>query len=171
MFKLLGCMFLTMLQHLDREGLLSPTSPIANLGLLMGLYMQLFESVNNDYGLLEEDTHNSEVIRGSVMLKGTILSYSRKSNVEIRGADVLEDLIRELDEVDNLDIPEGDDPWDWKGQVEQYSGEVEGELGGDQWDITTWKPKERKDAAFDRKDPLNRAMIDHIKSGALMQLA
>ena len=80
---------------------------------------------------------------------------------------MLEDLNKELDEMDDLEVPEGDEPRGWESELEQY----ESELGGDRWDITTWKPKERKDAVFNGKDPLSRTMINHIKSSTLMQLA
>lgn len=171
MARLVGCMFLTMLHDLEKSDVLSPTSAAANLGVVMGLYMQLFEKLSTDFGLLEEDPEGDGPLGGSLMLSGSIRLYAKKHGVEIGGADVLEDVINELDELDDLEIPEGDDPWSWDMEYRAYRDVSSEEMGGDHWDITTWKPKERKDAAFDGKDPLNRAMINHIKSGALMQMA
>lgn len=110
MFQLLGCMLLMMLDHVEPGDLLSPTGPVTNFGLVMGLYTQFFERAHSDYGLLEEDMDDKEVIGGFLMLNDTILSYARKHNVEIRGADVLKHIIDGPDEIDGLEIPGVDDP-------------------------------------------------------------
>lgn len=121
--------------------------------------MQFFESVHSDFGLFEDDLHNDEAIRGSVMLKGAIIAYADRYCTEIRCADELKDII-EQPELDYCDIPkenreEGDDPWDWEERLEQYEFEHKlmgrGDLGGDRRDITSWQPKEGREAAFNKK--------------------
>lgn len=43
-------------------------------------------------------------------------------------------------------------------------------IGGDRYDISTWRPVERREANFDRKDPFTRTMINAVKQGRVMYL-
>lgn len=161
-------MFLTMLHQLEKERLLGPDSEVANVGMVMGLYIQFLYSMEHDYGLLEPRTSDDgSETGGSTALGGGILAYTKKHGIEIKGVEMLEDLIPEMDE--NVEIPEGDDPWGWGRAYMEYT--KESGMGGDEWDVTTWKPKERKEATFDGKDPMTRAMIREIRAGAIIQPA
>lgn len=165
---LVATMFLTMLHQLENERLLAPDSEVANIGMVMGLYIEFLYNMKHDYGLLEPGTpEDGSQTGGSASLGGGISAYAKKHGIEIKGAEVLDDLVPEVDE--NAEVPEGDDPWGWGERYEEYAKELG--MGGDEWDITTWKPKERKEAAFDGKDPMSREMIREVRAGAIMQPA
>ena len=165
MGRLLGCMFLTMLHKLEREGQLSPDSEAKNLGLIMGLNMQLFAKLFESYGLLE--------MLDDLKLNGSILAYSNKHNVVIKGGKGIEDAVKEVADLSEAcEIPEGKDPWGWEDEYKRYvDGSPDQIIGGDRWDITTWTPERRKKFVFDRKnpeDPLDSATIEAIEDGHAM---
>lgn len=165
---LVATMFLTILHQLEKERLFGPDSEVANVGMVMGLYIQFLSSMEHDHCLLEQETSEDGSRTGaSAALGGGILAYAKKHGIEIKGSEVLVDLIPEMDE--DVEILGGVDPWGFGEKYDEYARELG--MGGDEWDITTWKPKERKEAAFDGKDPMTRVMIREIKNGAIMQPA
>lgn len=160
-------MFLTMLNQLEKERLLGPDSEVANIGMVMGLYIQFLYNMEHDHYLLEPKAgEDGSRTGGSSPLGDGILAYAKKHGVEIKGAEVLVDLISEMAEVE---VPERENPWGWGEKYKEYAKDLG--MAGDEWDITTWKPKERKEAAFDGKDPMTRQMIREIRNGAIMQPA
>ncbi|MBE3041458.1 hypothetical protein IMZ48_02525 [Candidatus Bathyarchaeota archaeon] len=185
MGRLLGCMFLTMLHKLERETQLSPDSDAKNLGLIMGLNMQLFVKLNESYGLLQklDDLTDEErpdtKVGGFLKLNGSILVYATKHNVVIKGDKGIEDAVKQVADLSDAakaesEIPGGDDPWGWEDEYKRYvDGSPDQIIGGDRWDITTWTPERRRKFVFDTKDPedpLDSATIEAIEDGHAMQM-
>lgn len=161
-------MFLTMLDQLEGQGLLSATSEVANLDLIMGLFVQLMHEYDKDYGLLDVDKPISpKADAAASKFIPLVRAYSKKHDITLKGSDTVADL---ASKGDDAEIPEGCTGWDFWTAYKKYEKDC-GKLGGDSLDITTWKPKDRRDASFDGKDPLSRAMLKDIKEGMVMQLA
>lgn len=161
----LGIMFLTMLSTLEREGLMKPDSEVKSLGVVMASFIRLIAAdIGPDFG-----------INGDGLDK-KLLAYAKKQNIELKG---LSDLESELEapkaEAETIVIPAADanngDPWAWQKALAAYKKGYGPTIGGDKLDITTWTSAERKKASFDKKDPLNKKMIDAIKEGLIMQPA
>jgi hypothetical protein len=151
-----------MLATLDREGLLKADSEVKSLGVVMGAFIRLI--VNGiRFG-----------IQGGGLDK-RVLAYAKKHNIELKGlSDIENKLEKPKAEADMLELPASDakegDPWGWKQALAQYK-KKHGRpgIGGDHLDITTWTSAERKKASFDKKDPMNKKMINAIKEGLIMQ--
>lgn len=156
-------MILSMLATLERNGLLKPDSEVKNLGQIMALYIRYVADVFPDVSIETEDLYT------------LILAYATKHNIELPGLDKMqadrEDLQEEADKItlpgpmDNLC-----DTWGWGKTLKEYK-KMHGPIGGDQLDLTTWTSAERKKHSFDKKDPLDKKMIDALKQGLVMQLA
>jgi hypothetical protein len=155
-----------MLATLDREGLLKADSEVKSLGMVMAAFIRLIvNGIGPDFD-----------IQGGGLDK-KVLAYAKKHNIELKGLlDIENKLEKPKAEADMLELPASDakegDPWNWKQALAQYKKKHGGpDIGGDHLDITTWTSAERKKASFDKKDPMNKKMIDAIKQGLIMQPA
>lgn len=163
--NIIGLMFCTMLATLDREGLLKADSEVKSLGVVMAAFIRLIVGIGPDFG-----------IQGGGLDK-RVLAYAKKHNIELKGLFDIESKLEEPKaEADMLELPASDakegDPWVWKQALAQYKKKYgRPGIGGDHLDITTWTSAERKKASFDKKDPMNKKMIDAIKKGLIMQPA
>ncbi|KAJ5144825.1 hypothetical protein N7448_002217 [Penicillium atrosanguineum] len=160
-----GVMFAIMLAMLDREGLLKPDSEVKSLGVVMAGFVRFIaHTIGPDFGIRAND------------LDKTVLAYAKKYNIELKGLFGIEKELETAEaEAEKLELPASDDkngdPWNWKTTLAQYQKDYGPKIGGDKLDITTWTPAERRKAAFDKKDPFSRKMIDAIKDGMIMQPA
>lgn len=163
--NVVGTMFTTMLAMLDREGLMKPDSEVKSLGVVMGAFTRyVVDVVGPDFHIQAGD------------LDKKVLAYAKKYNIELKGLSDIEDKLKDSrEEAEKLELPSSDDkdgdPWDWKKDLAQYKKDYGPKFGGDALDISTWTPAERKQAAFDKKDPFTRKMISAIKDGMIMQRA
>jgi len=164
--SMVGSMFATMLAMLDREGLLKPDSEVKSLGAVMAAFARLITEIGPDFG----------IEAGGLVAK--VLAYAKKHNIELRALSDIEDRDRfrkYMEEADKLELPASDaksrDPWGWRKASTLYKKLYGPKIGGDKLDISTWTSAERKKAAFDKKDPFNKKMIDAIKDGMIMQPA
>ncbi|CAI7658626.1 unnamed protein product [Penicillium glandicola] len=151
-------MFLTMLATLERNDLFKPDSEVKNIGAIIGLFIRFIVDLE-PYNIIWDD-HDSK-----------IKTYATKYDVTIHG------LNRECYEKaagETVELPEAtaddNDPWGWRKVLAELKKNSNGTLGGDSKDITSWTPAERKKAAFNKKDPIPRSAMTHIKNGDIMEL-
>ena len=160
----IGVMFTTMLAMLDREGLLKPDSEVKSLGVVMAGFIRFVaEVIGPDFGIYANG------------LDKTVLAYAKKHNIDLKLFGIDQTLENAEVDAEKLELPASEckngDPWGWKRTLAQYKKNYGPKIGGDKLDITTWTPAERRKAAFDKKDPLTKKMIDAIKDGMIMQPA
>lgn len=153
-------MFLTMLARLEREGLLAENSEVKDLGTIMAIYIRLAPTFH-DIGLCEDD--NFESIIGA---------YATKFGITLRSPSDIKDLLGDLDKSVTLPKPDKakDDPWGWTKTLSAFKKD-HGKIGGDKLDITSWTSAERRNASFNKRDPLGKEEMKALKAGAVMQLA
>lgn len=156
-------MFLTMLATLERNELLKPDSEVKNLGQIMALYIRYVADIMPGFSVESDD------------LETHILAYATKHDIELQGlSDMNSDRDEMQAEADKVKTPDPtakkDDPWGWEKSFKDYKKDF-GPIGGDNLDLTTWSSAERKKHSFDKKDPLDRQMINALKEGLVMQLA
>jgi len=180
---------MSMLAQLSRANLLSPDSELKSLGWVMALFMDMAHAARN-YGLLEDP---AEEALGPAKAGKTwqpqyfeqqILAYAQKHKIVLVGPAKIETLVADTD--GDVDLPDeaADDPFGYSRELKEYidmNGKVDfvmngkpltaPRIGGDDLDITTWTPAERKKASYNNKDPLGRKEIEAIKKGMVMQLA
>lgn len=161
---MIGVMFTTMLAMLDREGLLKPDSEVKSLSVVMaGFICFIAEVIGPNFGIYANG------------LDKTVLAYAKKYNFDLKSFGINQTLEDAEADAEELELPASDDkngdPWGWKTTLAQYKKNYGPKIGGDKLDITTWTPAERRKAAFDKKDPLDKKMIDAIKAGMIMQPA
>ncbi|KAK4443500.1 hypothetical protein QBC34DRAFT_361957 [Podospora aff. communis PSN243] len=183
---LIGRLFLSMLARLEREKLLSKDSEVQNLGLIMGLFMGIeqnmgFELEAEDEPLLPKTSRKKW---NPAEFAHYIVAYARKHDIQLRGPRGLEELVAEVPE--DVEPPANTgktDPFGFEVALRECTQQNAGVLdflskrkkkgtsliGGDGLDITTWTPAERKQFAFDGKDPLTKSMLDHPKAGDVLQ--
>ena len=165
-------MFLSMLANFERLGFLHPNSEVKNLGIMMGLYLELAEAGN--YGNGKAPLSYDETDIGEV-----ILAYANKYNIVLKTPKDNSALIAKLQtKAAEVKLPLSDaehtDPWNWAGDLKDYSETYSPEfssIGGDKCDITTWMPSERKNASLNGKDPIPRSTFNKLKEGLVMALA
>ena len=109
---------------------------------------------------------------------GNVLAYAKKHGIQLRGPSGIGQLVEDLeDEQDEFNKPAaGQDPWKWAAGLKQYEKDYAGAypgkkraIGGDNLDITTWSPAERKESSFDGKDCFSKKEIDQFKEGLILQ--
>jgi hypothetical protein len=156
-------MILHMLATLEKEEPLKPDSEVKNLASVMALYTLLSSKKGSPLFL--------EVLESDSFAE-TILAYATKHNIVLQSPVDIQEIISTLqpgaDKVELAD-PASRDPWGWGVKLKVYKKEQE-TIGGDSFDISTYTPAERRDAAFDNKDPFTRTMIKNIKEGKVMWL-
>ncbi|KAJ5107688.1 hypothetical protein N7456_004363 [Penicillium angulare] len=168
--KMLRTMFLTMLATLEQEGLLGPDSEVKNLATIMALYFALGRPGQGGMDPLAYDDTDLGV---------QVLAYAKKYKIILHSPTDIQDLIEELEpEAENTTLPAPDennnDPWKWSAELSEHKRRYApdgGNIGGDQFDFTTWTSADRKAGSYDGKDPLTRTMITKIKEGLVMQPA
>lgn len=151
-------MFLAMLATLERDGLLKADSEVKNIGAVMGTFIRFVVDVEA-YGINWKQ-HEFK-----------IKAYATKHDIQIHG--INDPSYAESSE--EVKVPEAtagaNDPWGWKRALAKLKKEKGEPLGGDSQDITSWTSAERKNSAFDKKDPIPRSAMKHIKEGQIMALA
>ncbi|CDM26750.1 hypothetical protein DTO013E5_7047 [Penicillium roqueforti] len=157
-FIAFGTMFLTMLATLERNGLFKPDSEVKNIGAMIGLFIR-FSVDFKEYGIDQGD-HGAK-----------IEAYAAKHDVTIHG---LNHPRYEKSSDETVELPEAtanaNDPWGWAKVLAKLKKANDGHLGGDSKDITSWTPAERKKVSFDKKDPITRSDMAHIKNGGIMEM-
>ncbi|KAM0664944.1 hypothetical protein ACQRIU_006097 [Beauveria bassiana] len=193
-YSLIGRMFLDMLARLDIESRtvrnegIRVSDVVLNLGTIMALYIKLAQEAR-EYSVLSE-YEEDEKLAGGVIYKPPlfddyVLAYAKKFEVTLRGPKGLGKLLDNCRQVDLPEVtPESEDPWNFFKTLHVYENqyyrmppfgsfydktEYRG-IGGDRYDISTWRPVERREANFDRKDPFTRTMINAVKQGRVMHL-
>ncbi|RVD80935.1 uncharacterized protein DFL_008819 [Arthrobotrys flagrans] len=180
-------LFMSMLARLERENLLGPDSRIKNLGTIMGLWM-LAAKVFRGYDFLEADDEEEPL--GPKKDKknwlpssfdNLILAYARKYNITLSGPSKIANLIEECEEdtpTEDVDLPVPEsnngpkaDPFGFASNLKMYkSDHGSPKIGGDRFDITTFSSAERRDAAFDGRDPLNKSERARLKQGMVLMV-
>ncbi|KGO70923.1 hypothetical protein PITC_066040 [Penicillium italicum] len=152
-------MFLSMLATLERNDLFKSDSEVKNIGAMIGLFIRFIVDFQ-EYGI-DWDSHGAK-----------IKAYAAKHNITIHG---LNHPRYEKSIGETVELPEAtansNDPWGWEKLLAELKKNNGGRLGGDSKDITSWTPAERKKAAFDKKDPISRSAITHIKNGRIMEIS
>ncbi|KAM3442414.1 hypothetical protein MY4824_001008 [Beauveria thailandica] len=186
-YSLIGRMFLHMLAILELEGR-SVRDAVLNLGTIMALYIKLAQDSRQN-NLLCEDEEDEELAGGVIYspprFDDYVLAYANKFDVTLCGPKGLDKLIDECDQVDLPEVTlENNDPWNFFETLHDYelgnyrapprgvifSGPEEYRgIGGDHYDISSWRPVERREASFDKKDPFSRSMINAVKQGLVIQ--
>lgn len=162
--ELIKTLFLSMLATLERNDLLKPDSEIKNLGHIMALYIRYMVDALTDFSLDPTD------------IEAHIFAYATKNNIDLvpdlEGSNADHEKLQE--DAQKITLPEPtakkDDPWNWAKCLGEYKKNY-GPIGGDKLDITTWSSAERKKHAYDKKDPLDKQMVDALKQGLVMSLA
>lgn len=74
-----------------------------------------------------------------------VLAYANKFAITLYGLYNIDMLVAELDTDAKLPAA-GEDPWSWNDALKAYSKDyaVNGKIGGDSLDITTWSSADRK---------------------------
>lgn len=152
MFTAFATMFLAMLATLERNDLFKSDSEVKNIGAIMGLFIRFMidvEDYDGQYAGIE--------------------AYAAKHDITIHG---LNHPSYAKPSGETVELPEAtansNDPWGWKKTLAKLKKNNGGRIGGDSKDITSWAPAERKKVAFDKKDPLSRSIITHIKNGRII---
>ncbi|KAF3257059.1 hypothetical protein TWF192_001341 [Orbilia oligospora] len=166
-------LFVSTLALLERNNLLGPDSRIKNLGTIMGLWM-FAKTVFNDRGCVEAYDEEPEESLGPKKDKkkwvpssfdSLILAYARKYNITLSGPRRIDSLIEDCEEeiaTEDVDLPVPEsnnlpksDPFSFASNLKKYKSDRGTlKIGGDKFDITTFKSAERRGAAFDGRDPL-----------------
>lgn len=181
--RLIGCLFLSMLATLERDGLLAPDSEVGNLGIVMALFIKWINAGRSDFDLGSEP-HSERLGPAKDRKKWRpdffddyIVAYADKYHVAIRGPKGIKELVEDRDGDANLPVmPKSGvadpDPFGFGRMLKRYKSDhgPSGKIGGDDLDITTWSSAERKSHSFTKKDPLDKKMINMIKEGLVMQL-
>ncbi|OAA43468.1 hypothetical protein BBO_04611 [Beauveria brongniartii RCEF 3172] len=183
---LIGRMFLHMLATLELDGR-GVRDAVLNLGTIMALYIKLAQDSRQN-NLLCEDEEDEELTGGVIYspprFDDYVLAYAKKFDVTLCGPKELDKLIDECRRVGLPEVTlENDDPWNFFETLQGYEGanyrapprgsiwyddkEYRG-IGGDHYDISSWRPVERRKASFDKKDPFTRSMINAVKQGLVM---
>lgn len=185
--KLIGNMFLAMLARLEREDVLKPGSEVRDLGFVMAGFLKVAETFREASLLEDDDKVRKSKKRPFVFVPARfdhyVAAYAKKHGVKLGGVPKLDDVLAEVDDKVKLPNAEehGEDPWGFAAALEEYKkgGDIcsffvprrsKGTIGGDSLDITSWTPVERKAAAFNKKDPLPKKVLDGIKDGMVVGL-
>lgn len=181
-----GAMFLDMLYTLEREGQLSATSEIKDLGVTIAMFVK-FAADMRDAEALETDCDDlgTEGLPDIATFDEVALGYARKYSVVMPEGGGVAGVLAEVEPLGEEKLPEAGankSPWKLDTRLRNYKREQAGvagllrgtaaktAIGGDWLDITSWKPAERKKAAFDGKDPLSKDALDALKRGDVLQL-
>ncbi|KAI0861444.1 hypothetical protein F4860DRAFT_171082 [Xylaria cubensis] len=170
---LVGRMFLSMLAQLDNLGLVGDATAVKSLGCTMAMYMVLASELRKSSALDEVDSDGESTAFQPDCYENAVLSYANKRGVTLRGPADIEELIADADGNVRLPSKNAKDPWGWKAELKKYikNQGVGGKIGGDRYDITTMSSAERKEASFDKKDPIKKKDLDAIKKGMVMSIA
>jgi hypothetical protein len=156
-----------MLAFFESKNMLSETSEVKDLGLIMGLFIKLARDVR-EYNLLESDEKFER-------FDDYVLAYATKFGITLRGPKDIDELAAECNGTVKLPVATAAKPDVWSVYTainnfkKAYGGSLgprsPAKIGGDHYDITAMSSAERKDAAFDKKDPLSKELIQALKNG------
>ncbi|KAI0112263.1 hypothetical protein GGR51DRAFT_508660 [Nemania sp. FL0031] len=179
--RLVGRLFLAMLAQLDGLSLVGDATAVKSLGCTMAMYMVLAHDMRK-CNAIDDSPRKPYGSAGKFQpdyFEDAVLAYANKRGVTLRGPANIEEII--ADAVGDVALPARNaaDPWGFKAGLRTYKSRYAGSLlspmgpksiGGDKYDITAMSPRERKEAAFDGKDPLNKKTIDALKKGMVMHM-
>ncbi|KAI1753656.1 hypothetical protein F4782DRAFT_64443 [Xylaria castorea] len=171
---LVGRMFLAMLAQLDELGLVGDATAVKSLGCTMAMYMALASDMRKCNALEDYPRDKPKTAAKKFQpdyFDDAVLAYANKRGVMLRGPEDIEEVIAEAIGDVNLPAKKAKDPWGWKADFKKYTKSQGGKIGGDHHDITTWSSAERKEASFDKKDPIRKKDIDALKQGLIMQIS
>ena len=194
---LLGRLFLSMLARLERQGLMSSTSEVQNLGLIMALFIS-FAKDAREMGCLEPKGPKNITPIGPKPDKkqyradrfdAHILAYADKYAIPLVGphrmARLVDDIRGSTEDAADLPVPDSNadekaDPFGWGKALKKYKADHacspmqtgrtsdKNKIGGDFYDITTWSSAERKKHSYDKEDPISRTLISKLEQGEIM---
>ncbi|KAL4803157.1 hypothetical protein BDV18DRAFT_163216 [Aspergillus unguis] len=181
-FNLFGQMFLTMLATFESKGMLKPDSEVKNLGFIMAMYIWLADELRKSSCLERHTFEGPDFSRFDYY----VFLYAKKYNIKLQGplnvAELVEDLEEDSEEEEGenrivLSSPSAD-PYDWQADYKEYAEDYgritfiaqKRKMDGDGFDITSWTSSQRKQHAFDEKDPLGKEELAMIKQGGVMQM-
>lgn len=174
--KVLAKIPLVALTAIEKENK-DPAWDPRNIDYIISLYIKVARTLR-DQSLLEKPIkHTTKTFKWNASnLNLYLLEIARERDITPVGFEK-----KEVDEVAGLTMPDTSkrDPWNWTRTFKQHIEEVgvpmyayhahgRQKIGGDGLDITTWTPKERKDAAFNGKDPVPPSMVKKLKEGLVM---
>ncbi|KAI1295809.1 hypothetical protein F5Y03DRAFT_399149 [Xylaria venustula] len=176
--RLVGRMFLAMLAQLDGLGLVGDATAVQSLGCTMAMYMDL-ASIMRSANVISDEPRKEYTNKTRFQpdyFEDAVLTYANRRGVTLQGPDDIEELMAQAD--GDIELPEkGDkDPWGWKAAFKKYakdhgrsrSSRGAAKIGGDDLDITTWSPAERKSASLTKKDPFTKKDIEALKNGLIL---
>lgn len=163
-----------MLARLDREDLIDDAK---SLGTVLGMCIKLGQIARRE-GVLGKDEKR---VRGAFYyvpdhLCDYVHTYSTRYGVAPKGPSDIKECIKNCRDVD---LPAShlnkNDPWGFTAGLRRYRFEhshgmaavycKRPGIGGDTFDITTWKSEDRAAKSFSGKDPLDENDIKCIKEG------
>jgi hypothetical protein len=106
---LMGRMFITALNAIDRASKLTKDSEFRDLGLVMTMYLEWSHGLG-DYGLGEDD---------DIPWCEHVVAYAQKAGIDLRTAGLksMADILDDIGEVETLEKRTKADRWDWKKTV------------------------------------------------------
>lgn len=150
--------------------MLSDNSEVKDLGLIMGVFIKVANDVR-EYGVLGGDEKFER-------FDDYVLAYAKKFGVTLRGPKNLDKLTAECEGTVKLPVATAAKPdvWSVYTAVNNYrkqNGGMSGprspaKIGGDHYDVTSMSSAERKQAAFDKKEPLPKEILQALKNGLLI---
>lgn len=173
----IGCAFLTMLDQLEREGLLTPDSEIRDIPLVHGLGppgrgrirrregpRRAGAALGRAHRGVCEEEQDRDCRAGRHRARGQRQRHGR--GVADAAGQIGGQVGLEEGGAFNAII------WPVRGERaltcnQQLAAlKMYGKLGGDRFDITKWSRQERARHAFDKKDPLPDDVVKALKEGA-----
>lgn len=177
----------------EREGLLN-TESLPNAGLVMALFVTWAHRMREECILKD----SARAIIGPGYTKrwwgphafdNHVLAYAAKYNIQLYGAPRLDEAIKaanpevDLPDLDAVNKKATSDPFGFKVALARYKGEHGGlaaeiaevqntmiQIGGDNFDITSWTTKMRKKWSLEKKDPFTEEEIEALMRGELFDL-
>ena len=169
-------MVLTALSLLDTNGKLVNDGEVKNIGWMIQLYQRIARDFRSQ-GLLEDACPSKAATFkfNADNMDLYLQAYAKERSITVPDSGV-EDVDIKMPKLDTKD------PWAWAKSFPKHKREAtpagaffrapgSAPFGGDGWDITTWAPKDRKAAAFEKgKDPVPASMIKKLKEGLVLAL-
>lgn len=157
-------MLLTMLNELDRAGLLKPDSRLKDLPLVMAWYLEW-----------SKDLDGMGFDNGELDWRAQVVAYAKKGQIDLATSGLfgaaervaaLEEEEGEGDEgIPPLEGQAKSDRWGWKKSFAAMKKKGDPVFGARNYDITQWTRAKRAKHAFDKKDPLAGIPEKEIKAG------
>lgn len=183
----MGCAVVTVLAAIERAGELKPDSRFLDLALVIGYYVDFCYDLPA-YGFEGEAVtwrkHAVEYFKKANLdpAKATATTKQRMEKIEKGDDELDEEEPTDGAEKENTspksatgkrkrgsagaseDANKEDDTWGWDKSFQKYKKDHDPKMGGNHYDITKMSRAERKEAAFDGKDPLAGVSAKDLKA-------